>query len=375
MSHKLLARHSLGAARRWISEDVRVMIVGTHDPKSGNVTEDTWSSIRAGDEVVSSRLATSGQEGNGVSMHVVFAGASSSKACQQVAQEACKNVSLGSQYTSKKSIALADARLEHALAEVYVPCLAGLHATHAYDYIISADTIYSRNILPRLGAIIDVEPIHGIVQVCEGGHTYARSMYAGSILCKVEVPIDSLQILTCRSGNFPRHTFDVQMVQNEIAWSTEIVNDISRYLLDPIHLPTTYLSQSTQSTAGSKSLSHAKIVVAGGRAFASKEEFEKLESFAQEIGAAVGATRALVDSGIVPNDMQIGQTGKIIAPNLYIAFGISGAIQHMAGIKDSRRIIAINSDREAPIFDAADYGMVGNVHEILDQLRGFHDKK
>ena len=362
-----LAQRSLGAARRWLSQDVRVMILGTHDPRTGNVTEDTWSSIRAGDELVSSRLS-SGQEETGASMHVVFAGASSSQACEQVAEQTSRNASLGRHYISKKALALTDDRLEHGLAEAYAPCLAGLHATHAYDYIISADTTYSRNLLPRLGATIDVEPIHGIVQICEGGHRYTRSMYAGSILCKVEVPVDSVQLLTCRSGNFPNRIMEIKQSENNLAWSTETVNDISRYLLGPLHLPTTFLSQSKQGSEGSTNLSHAKIVVAGGRAFSSKEEFQKLEFFAQKIGAAVGATRALVDAGIVPNDMQIVQTGKIIAPDLYIAFGISGAIQHMAGIKDSGRIIAINSDREAPIFDAADFGLVGNVHHILDQL-------
>jgi len=357
-----------------MSQDVRMMILGTHDPRTGDVTEDTWSSIRAGSEVASSRLSSK-QEQEDVTLHVVFGGASSSKACEQVAQEACKNVSFRRNFVAKKAIALTDARLEHGLAEAYAPCLAGLHASHAYNYIISADTSYSRNILPRLGAIIDVEPISGIIQICDGGHRYVRSMYAGSILCHVEVPVDAVQILTCRSGNFPMDAVESSTGEEDV-WSTEIVDDMSKYVPFPLHLPTTFLSTSSQGgTAGSASLSHAKIVVAGGRAFESKEEFEKLELFAKKIGAAVGATRALVDAGIVPNDMQIGQTGKVIAPDLYIALGISGAIQHIAGIKDSKRIIAINSDREAPIFDAADYGMVGNVHEILDRLLDFYNKE
>lgn len=155
-------------------------------------------------------------------------------------------------------------------------------------------------------------------------------------------------------------------------WSTELthMDSVSNDLLGgaPLHLPATYLSSTEEGPAASKSLPHASIVVAGGRAFRTKEEFEKLEAFASKIGAAVGATRALVDAGIAPNDIQIGQTGKIIAPDLYMAFGISGALQHVAGIKDSRRIVAINSDAEAPIFSAADYGMVADVHEVLDRL-------
>lgn len=354
-----------------------MMILGTHDPRTGHVSEDTWSSLRAGVEVMRSRLSSQGDEE--VGMDVVFGGPSSSKACQNISQEACNKVSFGKHaYVSKKAIALTDSRLEHGLAEAYAPCLAGLHAKYSYDYIISADTSHSRNILPRLGAMIRVEPIHGIVQVCDGGNTYVRSMYAGNILCTVQVPSDSLQILTCRSGNFPqKEPIDMSFpVKDESPWFLETIHDMSTDLLHgaPVHLPTTFVSRSTRDATGSLSLSHATIVVAGGRAFKTKEEFEKLETLAEKIGAAVGATRALVDAGICPNEMQIGQTGKIIAPDVYIAFGISGAIQHIAGIKDSRCIIAINSDEEAPIFDAADYGMVGNVHEFLDRLLEIYNK-
>lgn len=359
-------------SRRWISQDVRVMILGTHDPVTGHVSKDTWSSIRAGMEVVESR---GNPAGSTLTMHVVFGGESSLEACTNAAQEAQTNVSPCTRHAFyKKAIALTDERLRGGLAEAYSMCLAGLHRKYAYDYMIAADTSHARNIFPRLGAMLDVEPVHGIVGVCEGGNTYMRSMYAGSILCKVQTPDDTLQILTCRSGNFPATMVDNSTIQSDCdfdSWSTEKIDDMSKDLLGgaPVHLPTQVVSPGpNQGPSASASLSHATIVVAGGRAFTSKEQFQKLESFAKSIGAAVGATRALVDAGIAPNDVQIGQTGKIIAPDLYIAFGISGAIQHIAGIKDSRCILAINSDAEAPLFDAADYGMVDNVHDILDKL-------
>jgi electron transfer flavoprotein alpha subunit len=220
-----------------------------------------------------------------------------------------------------------------------------------YEYILAAASSVGKDTLPRVAALLDVAQISEVIEVVSSD-TFVRPIYAGSALATVQ-SLDTKKVMTVRSS-----TFDAVASTG----SAEVIN-----LSQAIDSKTEFVSQSLTESARPE-LGNAGIIVSGGRGMGSGENFAILEQLADKLGAAVGASRAAVDAGFVPNDLQVGQTGKIVAPNLYIAVGISGAIQHLAGMKDSKVIVAINKDPEAPIFQVADYGLVADLFEAVPAL-------
>jgi len=264
--------------------------------------------------------------------------------CQAVAEKAAKLAQ-----TRKVLIAQAP-HLQKQLAEEMSALIVPLMAD--YDTAITPATTTGKNFMPRIAAKLDVGQLSDIIGV-KSADTFERPIYAGNALQTVQTN-DSKKIITVRTTAFDaaQEGADAPIETIEAPSAVGISNFISEEL----------------SISDRPELTSAKIVISGGRGMGSGENFALIEKIADKLGAAVGASRAAVDSGFVPNDYQVGQTGKVVAPELYIAVGISGAIQHLAGMKDSKVIVAINKDEEAPIFQVADYGLVADLFEALPQL-------
>jgi electron transfer flavoprotein alpha subunit len=222
-----------------------------------------------------------------------------------------------------------------------------------YNYFCAAATTTGKNVMPRVAARLDVSQISEIIGV-ESKDTFIRTIYAGNAIATVQSS-DAKKVLTIRPTAFKPAT------SSDNACEVEVIS--------PDNLPNTSEYINEELTKSDRpELTSAKIIISGGRGMQNGENFELLDKVAAKLGAAVGASRAAVDAGFVPNDYQVGQTGKVVAPELYIAVGISGAIQHLAGMKDSKVIVAINKDEEAPIFDVADYGLVADLFQVLPEL-------
>ena len=222
-----------------------------------------------------------------------------------------------------------------------------------FSYILAPATTFGKNFLPRVAAKLDVQQISDIISV-EDADTFKRPIYAGSCIATVK-STDTVKVITVRTTAFDASPIiDSSVTVNSGAVVDSLKN--ASFVSDEI------------AESDRPELTAADVIVSGGRALGSSENFEIIEALADKLGAAVGASRAAVDAGYVPNDYQVGQTGKIVAPNLYIAIGISGAIQHLAGMKDSKIIVAINKDEEAPIFQVADYGLVADLFNAIPDL-------
>ncbi len=275
-------------------------------------------------------------------VHVLVAG----KGCGTVAQAAAKLAGV------EKVLVADDAAYEHMLAEPTAALIAGLAKN--YGAVVAASSSAAKNVMPRAAALLDVQPISDISAVVSAD-TFERPIYAGNAIQTVK-SADAVKVVTVRTASFQAAGEGGSAAVENVAAAGDA--GLSRFVGQEI------------VKSDRPELSAAKIVVSGGRAMASAENFKSvIEPLADRLGAAVGASRAAVDAGYAPNDWQVGQTGKVVAPELYVAVGISGAIQHLAGMKDSKVIVAINKDEEAPIFQVADYGLVGDLFKIVPELQ------
>ncbi|MEO7431043.1 MAG: FAD-binding protein, partial [Dokdonella sp.] len=242
----------------------------------------------------------------------------------------------------------------HALASTHAPQIAAA-AKNGYTHLFAPSTTFGKDVLPRVAALLGVSQVSDLSSV-DGAHTFKRPIYAGNAIVTVEAPADQLLVATVRTASFAA------------AGSGASDAPVEALSLD-VALPThTRFVELVQGKTDRPDLQGAARVVSGGRALGSSENFAIIYALADKLGAGVGASRAAVDAGYVPSDLQVGQTGKIIAPDLYVAIGISGAIQHLTGIKDAGTIVAINKDGEAPIFEIADFGLVGDLFKIVPEL-------
>ncbi|HSG94309.1 MAG TPA: electron transfer flavoprotein subunit alpha/FixB family protein [Afifellaceae bacterium] len=283
----------------------------------------------------------------GGEVHVLVAG----KDAQGPADAAAKLAGV-----AKVLLAESDA-LEHRLAEPLAALIVGLAGD--YDAIVAPATTAGKNVMPRVAALLDVMQVSEIIEV-DAPDTFKRPIYAGNGIQTVKAT-DAKKVITVRTANFAA----AQEGGSATVETIEAAADpgLSSFVSDRL------------ADGDRPELASAKIILSGGRGVASKENFASvIEPLADKLGAAIGASRAAVDAGYAPNDWQVGQTGKIVAPDLYIAAGISGAIQHLAGMKDSKVIVAINKDEEAPIFQVADYGLVADLFEALPALSEELDK-
>lgn len=241
---------------------------------------------------------------------------------------------------------------EHLLASVLAPQVAALSGD--YSHVFGPSTTFGKDLMPRVAALLGVNQVSDVMSI-EGSHRFKRPVYAGNAILTVEAPSSRPVVATVRTASY-------QAVGNE---GNAPIEEISVEAALPDH---TRFVELRTGKSDRPDLQTASTVVSGGRALGSSEKFDIIYELADALGAAVGASRAAVDAGYVPNEMQVGQTGKIIAPDLYIAIGISGAIQHLTGIKDAGTIVAINKDAEAPIFEVADLGLVGDLFTIVPEL-------
>ena len=307
-----------------------VLVVAEHDNRA--LKPATLNAVTAAAETAKAA---------GGDVHILVAGTG----CRAVAEAA-------SQIAGVAKVLLADdPAYDHGIAENWAPLLVKLAA--GYSHVLAPATTFGKNLMPRVAALLDVMQISDISAV-DSADTFVRPIYAGNALATVQSK-DPIKIITVRGTAFP---------PAEAAGGSAPIETVDATGAAGI----TEFVRAELSKSERPELTSARVIISGGRGMQSGDNFPLLEKVADRLGAAVGASRAAVDAGFVPNDYQVGQTGKIVAPELYIAVGISGAIQHLAGMKDSKVIVAINKDEEAPIFQIADYGLVGDLFKVLPEL-------
>jgi|UniRef100_A0AC35G5Z9 electron transfer flavoprotein alpha subunit len=281
----------------------------------------------------------------GHDISVLVAGANSQKVAEEVAKVA--NV--------KRVLVAQDEKLKAQLPERVTATAFAAQNQFKFSHILAGASSFGRGVIPRLAAKLDVAPLSDVTAV-HGDDTFSRPTYAGNAVAKVKSKAP-VKLMTVRGTAFEQAATEGGSAATEKSPIGEINTEISEFLGQEL------------AKSDRPDLQTAKIVVSGGRALKSAENFKLLYDLADKLGAGVGASRAAVDAGYVPNDLQVGQTGKIVAPELYIAIGISGAIQHIAGMKDSKVIVAINKDKECPIFQIADYSLEGDLFKIIPELQ------
>ena len=307
-----------------------ILLLADHD--SNHLSDQTAKALTAASKIVS---------GTGADVHVLVAGSGANQAAEQAAK--LSGVA--------KVLVADDASLANNLAEPLAALIVSLAGN--YDTIVAAATSVGKNVMPRVAALLDVAQVSEIIEVVSAG-TFKRPIYAGNAIQTVQTT-EAKRVITVRTASFASAAEGGSAAIESVAAAAN--PGVSSFVADAL------------SSSDRPELTSAKIIISGGRALGSSEKFkEVILPVADKLGAAVGASRAAVDAGYAPNDWQVGQTGKVVAPDLYIACGISGAIQHLAGMKDSKVIVAINKDEEAPIFQIADYGLVADLFEALPEL-------
>ena len=268
------------------------------------------------------------------------------------ASNSCTDASkkIASMENVEKVFVIEDDIFSQSLAESYSETL--IDTVSSYSHVFAPSSSFGKNILPRIGGVLDAMVISDVSKIISSD-TFERPIYAGNAIQTVQ-SIDKIKLVSVRTSNFDA----VHLTGSA---------DIEKIECTTNNTYTTFVENKIQ-TSDRPELTSAKVVVSGGRGVGSKENFEIIEGLADKLGAAVGASRAAVDSGFAPNDWQVGQTGKVVAPDLYVAVGISGAIQHLAGMKDSKVIVAINKDEEAPIFQVADFGLVDDLFKAVPEI-------
>ncbi|MDP4822499.1 MAG: FAD-binding protein [Aestuariivirgaceae bacterium] len=309
-----------------------VLLIAEHDNNS--IKDATFKAVTAAAKL-------------GAEMHMLVAGNNAGAA----AAEAAKIAGI------TKVLHVDSPSLERPLAEPMAAAIVALAGP--YEHVVSPATTNGKNYMPRVAALLDVMQISEIIDV-HSSDTFERLIYAGNAIQTVQSP-EAKKVITVRTAAFA-----------SAAMTGSATIEKANAAADPAL--STYQGENL-SKSDRPELTSAKIVISGGRGMQNGDNFKLLEKVADKLGAAVGASRAAVDAGFVPNDYQVGQTGKVVAPDLYIAVGISGAIQHLAGMKDSKIIVAINKDEEAPIFQVADYGLVADLFEAVPELEGALAKK
>lgn len=302
-----------------------ILVIAEHD--NGSLKKATLNTVSAAAAI-------------GGDIHILVAGSG----CDAAAQEAAQTAGVG------KVIVADNACYEHQLPEAVAPLVA--EVGKGYSHILAAATTTGKNLMPRVAALLDVGQISDIIEV-KGEDTFVRPIYAGNAMATVQTS-DPIKVVTVRTTAFA-----------EAAQGGSAAVESNGHTVE--QSKAVFVGEQL-SKSERPELTAASVVISGGRGMQNGENFALLEKVADKLGAAIGASRAAVDAGFVPNDYQVGQTGKIVAPDLYIAVGISGAIQHLAGMKDSKVIVAINKDEEAPIFQVADYGLVADLFKALPEL-------
>ncbi|CAL4928256.1 unnamed protein product [Urochloa decumbens] len=340
-SSRLLAQ----SLRRFAS----TLVVAEHE--GGFVKPSSLSALAAAEAIAEENKISVLLGGSGPSLH-------------KAADHAASSHPLVSEVLIADSEALA-----HPLAEPWAELLHSVQQKGGYSHVIASSTSFGKNMLPRAAALLDVSPVTDVTAIKEP-RVFVRPIYAGNALCTVKYTGEDPCMMSIRSTSFSPTA--EAMSETKVAPITQV--DLS-FLSEGTTGKSTWVNLTSQDTER-PDLANARVVVTGGRGLKSAENFKLLEQLAEKFGAAVGATRAAVDAGYVPNDLQVGQTGKIVAPELYMAFAVSGAIQHLAGMRDSKVIVAVNKDADAPIFQVADYGLVADIFEVLDELlKKIPDKK
>ncbi|WP_219702936.1 electron transfer flavoprotein subunit alpha/FixB family protein [Marinomonas lutimaris] len=303
-----------------------VLIIAEHDNKS--LKPATLNTVTAATQI-------------DADVHVLVVGFE----CQTVVEQA-------SQVAGVTKVLVADnAAYEHQLAENVSKLV--VEVASDYEHILAPATTTGKNTLPRVAALLNVAQLSDVIKV-EAADTFVRPIYAGNAIAKVKTT-DAVKVLTIRTTGFDAAASSGGNAERQVL-SQVITSDRSRFVKEQL------------AESDRPELTAASVIISGGRGMGNGENFKLLEGVADKLGAAIGASRAAVDAGFVPNDLQVGQTGKTVAPDLYIAVGISGAIQHLAGMKDSKVIVAINKDEDAPIFQVADYGLVADLFDAVPEL-------
>lgn len=308
-----------------------ILVVAEHD--NASLKPATLNTVAAAQQIA--------QHNGGGDIHVLVAGSG----CDAAAQAAAKIAGIA------KVLVADGAEFANALAENLAPLVVKLAS--GYSHVLAPATTSGKNVMPRVAALLDVQQISEIVAV-EGADTFVRPIYAGNALATVKSS-DALKIVTVRATGFDAAAAEGGSASVEKVDSTGDAGTSS------------FVGQEL-SKSERPELTSARVIVSGGRGMQSGDNFHMLDKIADKLGAAVGASRAAVDAGYMPNDYQVGQTGKVVAPEIYFAVGISGAIQHLAGMKDSKTIIAINKDEDAPIFQVADIGLVADLFKAVPEL-------